>query len=384
MSARSTSTSLALLLATTLSLASSAQAQTPTPTPAPSARPPASSAPATGSAPPASSAPAPGATPPVTIAVTRPPCPGLPYNAAALDDLLAIELRADGVERVATVAGALAVLHIEQPSCEAPALELVLEDRATGKTVGRAVNLAPIEVGARARWLALEAAELVRASWLELVLQRPDATDRLTVAVRTRLARALPPRPWTPPSPSVPATVTSPPVEPSWSDVSVWAGVSARSYSAWQGGLLGGALGVVLPWSPHWTWMLDARMLRGEAFDALGSVTMWQLSAGGSLLAGTAPAAIRLHVGPHVYLGAGQVAGHAEVDNVNVSTGTRLIGSMGALGMLTGTLSRSWGIWTSIEAGSTLLGVTARADGRKVGGLAGPYLEATVGVSLVP
>lgn len=311
------------------------------------------------------------------VAVTLSSCETYPFEARALESLLSLELRTDGIER-ASVGETRAVLHVDLPSC-GNAVLLVLEDRVTGKTVGRAVDVGSVEPAARARFLALSSVELLRASWLELLLQRRGSPDPLVKAVRARVTKAID-------TPS--ARSASPPAapEPARTDdrPRVFGGTSVRAYPAWQGGLLGVTVGVDLPAGRVWSWRFDAHGLRGEAFDALGDVTLWHASAGATLLAGTAEGLVRLHVGPRLEVGAGLVTGQTSAANVIASSGGGLTASAGSIALLSGRVTPTLRVFGSIEAGVTLAGVTATADGRKVGGLAGPFGEATVGVAWSP
>jgi hypothetical protein len=157
-----------------------------------------------------------------------------------------------------------------------------------------------------------------------------------------------------------------------------------RAYPAWQGGLFGVTVGLDLPAGRVWSWRFDAHGLRGEAFDVLGTVKLWQASAGAAVLAGTAEGPLRLHVGPRFEIGAGVVEGDTKAMNVRTSSGGGLTAAGGAVALLSGKVAKTLHAFGSVEAGFTLAGVTSTADGRKVGGLAGPFGEATIGLSWQP
>lgn len=331
---------------------------------------------------------------PALVAVALPSCATPPFERVALRELLAIELRSDGVERVVDdPTGAMATLRIEQPACEQPRLVLVLEDRTTGKTVGRSLDLATTEPSARARLVALSSAELLRASWLELLSLRPGAQDPVVQAVRARALSLLPPVPSpassTPPASSAPP----PPVAPPPSDrpspavlpaspperVRWQLGGVARGYPASQASLAGAFVGLDLPLHPALALRLDARGMLGEAFDVLGKVSLRQASLVAALRLQTAPGAVRFGVGPQVELGAGQVEGTEPTAGVTTSSGTRGVFSAALVGEVRGGSLGGMELLGSCEGGVTGVGLTAQADGRRVSGLIGPFLGVSLG-----
>lgn len=307
---------------------------------------------------------------PAQVAITMPSCPVLPFERGALLELLAIELRTDGVERVSEAdAPATAMLHIEQPSCEAERVLLVLEDRTTGKTVGRGVDLGSVETASRTRFLALSGAELLRASWLELLVLRPLAQDTLSVAVRARVSTFVTPRP----------------VEqsraPALDRSAFFAGAVVRGYPSTQGGLIGGVLGGEV-WLERTLLRLDLQAHRGEAFDPAGDVALTQGLVGVAWLLATAPGSVWVAGGPRLELGVGWGSGSSDLPDVKSSSGSHAVVSASAQTLLRGALSERWDLFATLEAGMTFVGLTARADGRKVGGIYGPFVATSMGVAL--
>jgi hypothetical protein len=327
---------------------------------------------------------------PTAVGLALPGCPALPFERASFLELLAIELRADGVEQVKEEgASTIALLRVEQPDCAQPRLQLVLEDRTTGKTVGRAVDLGSIEGNARARFLALSGAELLRASWMELVALRPAAEDPLTRAVRARLQAMLPPLP-APPAPApaptpAPLPERAPPEQPAPSRQGAWwFGVSSRSYPATQGAMLGGSLGGQVPWREALRWRFEARGLAGEAFDPLGTVRLRQLSGLAALQVELGTSTLRLGVGPQIEVGLAQLRGEPAAPGARGTSETRPVATLGAATTLAGQLTRRLAAQSHLELGHTLAGLTAAADGRRVAGLRGVFLGLGVGMTWSP
>src|SRR5262249_6011240 len=136
---------------------------------------------------------------PARVAVRRAECEPLPFDADAFLGVLGVELAADGVTNVfaapsdtsaaSSGADALALLSIEH-ACDAElAPVLVVDDAATGRRVRRAIALSDVAPPARARTLALAAAELIRASWAELVLPGvPEPEQAVPAAIRDATA----------------------------------------------------------------------------------------------------------------------------------------------------------------------------------------------------
>lgn len=331
---------------------------------------------------------APGAEPlPTRVSVALPGCKSLPFERTVVLELLSVELRSDGIERVAEGStDAVAVLHIAQPDCDKAQVLLVVEDRATGKTVGRGVDLSAVDASSRARFLALSAVELLRASWLELLTLRPAAEDPLLKAVRGRVRAFLPPsEPPVPPASAAPLVSALPPAAPDppappARRSSLRAEALGRGYLSSQGGLLGGLVGGQIPWEERLLLRLDARASRGEAFDPLGRVTLLQVSGAASLLAESRSGALRFALGPQIELGAGQVQGEPSSGQVRSSSGARAVGGIAAVGALSGAVSDHIELLGSIEAGTTFLGLTAQADGRHVAGMRGAFLGITLGL----
>jgi hypothetical protein len=127
---------------------------------------------------------------PASVSIVRAECAEPLVDGARLLDHLRIELGADGVETVqeGAASGSLAILRVG--GCDPTALVATVEDPLTQKTVQRPISLAAVPERARARTLALLLAELLRASWAELMLV-PEPEVPVPVTVRAALDRRV-------------------------------------------------------------------------------------------------------------------------------------------------------------------------------------------------
>ncbi len=139
---------------------------------------------------------------PGRVQVSMPACDTAPVDPASLLWALRVELAVDGVSSVEFAPpgshpgdeAPLATIALKAP-CDPAALELTIEidDVATSKTLERRVSVADVPPTARARAVAIGAAELLRASWAELALAQhpaaavPAQTDFLRRAVALHL-----------------------------------------------------------------------------------------------------------------------------------------------------------------------------------------------------
>jgi hypothetical protein len=99
-----------------------------------------------------------------------------------------------GAARSAQKAERIATLQVYFPECEDDAgmVNLRISDRLTAKYVERALVVTDVTRDARPRAVALAIVELLRASWLELVIaQGPGEGDDSSNAVRNRLVSHL-------------------------------------------------------------------------------------------------------------------------------------------------------------------------------------------------
>jgi hypothetical protein len=323
----------------------------------------------------------------VVVEAATPDCPNLPAL-DALTKMLALELRADGVEDVVLAAAAtpsseansLATIELRVESCEpsAPAITVDIEDAATGKRVGRRIPLGDVLPVARSRAFALAVAELLRASWLELAMpDAPPAPIQVPKVVRDAVARriafAAPAAP--------PPTATSPSSIGRALELSL--AVAWRDFPGTHTALYGGRATVALPTLAPWLLLrLDASGLFGAATDALGSVYAGTASlAAAALVASPGDATLAIAVGPRIEIGVAWASGHPADPGTSSESGVGLAGTATLVSSFALRLSATWRLAFELEGGATFLPFVAHADARRVLGLDGALLGMAIGVA---
>jgi hypothetical protein len=149
-----------------------------------------------------------------------------------------------------------------------------------------------------------------------------------------------------------------------------------------QGGaaLFGGRAGArfaILPWA---SLECDGGGLFGSARDPLGDVDGTLASLGVSLLAGSGTRALSLAVGPRAELGIASFRGHAFDPTVTASNATAPIALAAMTARASFRIVGAWAGLVALDAGTTLLSFSARADDRRAIELAGPMLSARIGL----
>jgi hypothetical protein len=325
----------------------------------------------------------------VVVEAATPDCPDLPAL-DALTKMLALELRADGVEDVVLAAAAtrspsseansLARIELRVESCEpsAPGITVDIEDAATGKRVGRRIPLGDVLPVARSRAFALAVAELLRASWLELAM--PDAPPApiqvpklVRDAVARRIALAAPAAP--PPTATSPSSIGR--------DLELSLAVAWRDFPGTHTALYGGRATVALPTLAPWLLLrLDASGLFGAATDVLGSVDAGTASlAAAALVASPGDAPLAVAVGPRIEIGVAWASGHPADPGTSSESGVGLAGTATLVSTFALRLSATWRLAFELEGGATFLPFVAHADARRVLGLDGALVGMAIGVA---
>jgi hypothetical protein len=209
-------------------------------------------------------------------------------DAARVEELVRVELAADGIGDVGPITGeteapALARIAVEPTGCEdAPGVyRIAIDDVATRKRVERDVSMADLEDDARPRALALAIAELLRASWAELAYAEPPAAipRRVLEAVRLRVPVPEDARELTIP-PAVSAAdppVAGPAGAPRYL---VDAGALVRSFPGARSALLGGRLAASIAIVPRLRLEVGGEGGAGQSLDRLGKVDLWYAASG--------------------------------------------------------------------------------------------------------
>jgi hypothetical protein len=233
--------------------------------------------------------------------------PCVPLDADKFASLLDLELGAEPVDAAAETAARISL------SCSETLILLSVEDAVTRKVVTRLVSLSSVDPSARARLMALTAAELVLASWMEVRME---------------------PRPVIPPAgpPPAPALtervneVVTPVVKGAAPPLRLGASATASTFLSALAPIFGLSLHLTAPFSSTWAWNLSLLGGRGSLDGKIG-----ERSASVSVAVTTAALAWSLRythtlAGVDVWLGAAALVGVAH-----------LTGAVPAAGSLMGT-----------------------------------------------
>ncbi|HEX5099208.1 MAG TPA: hypothetical protein VFV94_06895 [Polyangiaceae bacterium] len=344
------------------------------------------------------SAAEPGLTHQVEVYVA--PCGEPPYDPARFVELLRVELAALHVGALATNTSAPAeaqlgegVIGLTLPVCEraARSIDLSVVERGSSTRLERRIDLSDTAFDARARMLAIAAAELYRAALAEAAARLPDAQAKPQSVQPAAAPTAAPAPAVTTSSPPLPA---QPPgahdVNPSES----WAlelGFAGRAYPSERSALIGGELGARVPLS---RWLA----VRGSAVLAFGSATLpfddanpitsnvaLGMAQGRFDLLARSRGALVLELGPRVDVGYGWVERRRGEPAYLIASS---IADLGLVAAVRGPLAPRWLGFFSLYVGHALGGVALEAaqgtPGATSVGLAGMLLEATIGVGFEP
>jgi hypothetical protein len=327
--------------------------------------------------------PLPGAHMPTRVVLRRSACAAPSLDEASFARLLGIELAADGVTEVATAAAddavpaggpPLAVLSLDG-ACEGGALiTFEIDDAATSKKLRRVIDLRDLPARARARALALATAELLRASWAELVFpDAPPPRAAVPAAIREAAAVRLA---------GAPLVHAAQPPAPVRAPTFVTASVEGRHFFSPGVSLVGGRLSASLPLASVLRLHLDAGVARGTSTDALGRIDLWLVTAAAGPSFGLSWSSAAVEIGPRLELGWGFTRGLPANASVTGHSGSALLvmTSLAATGRLR--LGSRWWSTLDIEGGPVLKGFTARADARDASGLGGAMGVARLGVAV--
>jgi hypothetical protein len=310
---------------------------------------------------------------------------------------LRVELAGEGVSWVegpldpaveVSVQLALATCH------PPPASMTVTVSRRDGTARSRSVALNGVASPPGARTTALIVAEFVRAAVQDLVEgQRVKAADADTVALSAGAAEPPDGSPDSEPEMSRTTSalperaVTDPERASLWARVPpVTASVSAelfqRVYPRHGTSFLGARAAAAYPLNRSWAAWASGSSGWGAAQDALGTAALWCTSAsvGAWFVLPSAP--IQLEIGPELELGYARARGRVSAETAAATSADALVLLTGFDARVVGQLGPGWRIFVTTQVGYTLLGVTWKADGRRLGGLEGPTFATAVGAAL--
>jgi hypothetical protein len=322
-----------------------------------------------------------------------PRCDVAPLEVDALVWALRVELAGNGVKSVELAApgstfdeGALATIAVQAP-CAANALEVTLEidDAATAKSIKRVVSLADVPGAARSRALAIAMAELLRASWAELTLQQvPSAVNR-ALAERLRRVVALHAATIADGARANEAASPAQTAGPSLGAVTTLAVVlDGRFFPDYASGLVGPRAELSLPLASTLPLRLrvDAGAAFGSAHDPVGDIALVLVSGALGLAVSSEAGPVRAEIGPRIEAGWGNARGIAFDAGVQASSASRAIAVVSLAAQAYFRITNAWWGAAGVDAGATLAGLDARADGRRAAGLGGPMMGIRVGAGL--
>jgi hypothetical protein len=339
---------------------------------------------------------------PSSVQVALPACSPGPFDAQAFLSLLQIELRADGVERVlsggeAAGGGSLAVITLRTGPCSelAREIEIVIDDRATQKSVRRVIDITDVPAAARPRALSLAVAELLRASWVELAVRAAPPPPSpppppLLAALPSWLSRealpavrvAPPPGPPAPGAPSgAPSGAPAPGPPGDVARFSWTAAAEARMFFRVETGLVGGRVGSSFQAAPWLVAGVDAGVLSGSRADPLGEITLRVVTGAASISAVSAAGPLSLRVGPRLEVGRAFASGSSSDESLasGASAGGWVAMASLSAGARAG-LGAGISALVDVDVGATLRGFDALADGRRALGVGGGLAGLRVGV----
>jgi hypothetical protein len=279
------------------------------------------------------------------------------------------KVNADEVERLAAIELAHApqdVAIVAHVGCEKGLIALTVDDPVTRKTLGRKLDLASTPPRGRARTLALALAELIEASWSELLLPPP------------RVAAAGP-APTRAQEQAVSAGIVERERERAFRVALVGSGQRFTAGALWEWG--GGAR---LAWVPG-TFGVTADFRVGHGVNA-SSLGQLSVDTFGGSLAALAHAALGGVFGLDGGLGlrGGSATVLGKPADAASATGTSLTGPwLAPMAFLeAGLFTRLVLVQLGVEGGLTVLGVRGRVNGAGGTGIYGPYFQLSASVGL--
>ena len=251
-------------------------------------------------------------------------------------------------------------------SCAAEATEVRVDDPVTKKALVRAIDLASLAPKAKARTLALAIAELISASWSELLLNPAPRVEAVGPAtppeVKESVREALP----------APAATGVLRVEA----FGAGRGLFSTPAVQWGGG-------VRVLWAPRSRLggLFDLGGEHAETRDAAGRLSLDTASVSANLVLLFAPSELlQLYGGLGGRLGVGRVVGTPT--DASVTRGGTLAGAFGGPQLVAGAALTFGHVLVSlgVEVGWAVLKLRGTVDGSKGLGVDGPYAGAQLGL----
>jgi hypothetical protein len=304
------------------------------------------------------------------ITVVPSSCDDLPWTGVSWEELLVIELSGDGTKaRITTREGAASIapssprVSIELDRCAASATNVTISIELGSRRSERTLALARLVSSARARAIAIAAAELVHGTPLD------------------EPAPVTSPPPPAPPQPPPPPVVVAPSPPPPAPAVVAFAAGESRFFPEGDATMFGARLGVRVPLVGWSAIGVDAGALSGSADDPLGKVTLTLASVGLSALVVARTSGFDVALGPRFELGSGWFRGHALAATTLASTAVSPIALASLTAAASFRVAGDLGATVAVDGGAAVYGFGARADDRSVAGMRGPMLSLRLGLA---
>lgn len=289
--------------------------------------------------------------------------------------LLATELRGDGVSSVeGDEREALAVIEVGFEQCEpgATSVRVQIDDRVTQKRVTRAIDLEGVPASLRERTLAIATAELLRASWLELIQPDPPEPEvapppvvRERVVARVARALGAPER-----------SEGDEPAQPSatrWGRFALGAAAVARFFPSTGLAVFGGRVSFNTGLFEHTGFLrADLGLQGGSASDVLGAIDVVAVPVGVTFGARVLAGDLMIELGARLEGGPVWVGGRPAGPDIESASSVEAMMVIGVAGSLTWRVARSIWLGVGVDAGWTAVGFDALADTRAATGMSGP------------
>lgn len=299
--------------------------------------------------------------------------PCSPVDEAAVRQVLAVELGA-----LFTAAGppAAGVTQVAV-QCDEERLRLQADDPLTGKSLLRRIDLRAVEPSVRARLLGLAIAELVSASWTELMAnpqpQVPPAEPEVPPAVRRAALAAV----------RRSAAGRGGTELDEWRGSRLLASAAVSTFFTGSGLLLGAGVRLAASHAHHLGWSADLLAQHGSVVAGLGGVSIDLLSTGAALLFEHHFSRLSLLAGGGVRGGVAYLSGQPRVPEQ--TQGGSLLGGWGGplltLGVSTHA-GRRLVIEAALEGGYVAFSVLGLIAGAPTIAIDGPWMGLQVGIGL--
>lgn len=321
------------------------------------------------------------------IRVAPPACAELPFDWAAFESLLRIELAEGGVtlEKAGT-----STLFVDVAACDASGATPVTLTFSGPPARSRIVGLVDVDALVRPRVLALAASEFVSSSIATRSPSEPISAPVSPPSPHVDVPVAPPPSAPTPPGIAFPPLVAAPPATPGTSTPRMRPFTAALAFAARVFPIDDTSFaGLELRGSIRLTGMLRLRTailgLYARDDEALGTTHLAGGAGAIGLSLGARGDVVGFDVGPRLDVGGLVFAAHA-------APGARILSDEPAEPFVGLGLDAEVDLWPSagffvalaIEGGGALVGATGEVDGARAIGASGPFFGLRLGLGVAP